>query len=320
VRELRIALVGCGDHARENLLPALLQLSGARLVALCDNADSSLAAAAHLAPEALRSKNYEKIIDPMFVDALIVAGPPQLHAACAARAIELGIHVLVEKPPSIDSDTLRTLAEAASARGLVAGVAHNLRHANAINYVTQILQGCDFGTITALSLTYSASGPLGPRWGIKDTFRAFLLSHAVHAFDMVAHLGGPIDSFAASRRSDQRLSCQLSCSLSFRSGGVGAILVGTGAANFQLNLFAAGSCGMSLHMDGLNSVLVWGGYGFGSREARLWKPRTLETGYRNAGYLNELEAFVQAVRGVGVYSPSFEDEINTYDWIERLYG
>jgi predicted dehydrogenase len=55
-----------------------------------------------------------------------VLTPPSAHAAVALEAIELGCHVLVEKPLAESADDARRIGAAARAKGVVATVEHTL--------------------------------------------------------------------------------------------------------------------------------------------------------------------------------------------------
>src|SRR3712207_6461134 len=66
------------------------------------------------------------LADPR-VGAVLVATPTAMHFEHAARALQAGKHVLVEKPMALDLSQSRQLVEDAERRGLSLSVFHNRR-------------------------------------------------------------------------------------------------------------------------------------------------------------------------------------------------
>lgn len=74
------------------------------------------------------------------IDAVVVATPPSSHAALAARAIEAGKHVLVEKPLATTTDEARLVVEAAEAAGLVLMPGHTMEHNAAVHKLRDVVR------------------------------------------------------------------------------------------------------------------------------------------------------------------------------------
>src|SRR6266849_3992950 len=97
---IRAALIGCGEHARDNVLPSILQLSDSRLIAVCDPVAANMERAANLIADANRYDDYRKLLKDERVECLVVVAHPQLHFEIGVVALSRGIHVFVEKPPA----------------------------------------------------------------------------------------------------------------------------------------------------------------------------------------------------------------------------
>jgi predicted dehydrogenase len=101
----RIAIAGLGEAGYEIHLPALAGLKGASVVGACAENPAHRARAQRQFKVPLFSD-----LDSMLVDArpdvLIIATPPDSHAALCLKAIEAGVDVICEKP------FVATLAEA----------------------------------------------------------------------------------------------------------------------------------------------------------------------------------------------------------------
>src|SRR4051794_21543684 len=97
---LKIGLIGCGEHSRENLVPSVWSLDAAQVVSVCDSDNSVAQMTAAKFSGARVELNFEAMINRRDVDAVIVAATPQIHYTAAMLAIQSGIHVFVEKPPT----------------------------------------------------------------------------------------------------------------------------------------------------------------------------------------------------------------------------
>jgi predicted dehydrogenase len=256
-------------------------------------------------------------------DAVIVAAPPQVHCEVAAMALKAGIHVFVEKPPTVTTEELRRLASLAAGSRLVTGVGHNLRHATASAQMQHVLRDPAFGRPVFMAIEYLASKPLGDRWGLRSPFRSFLLSHAVHALDLLVFQLGPVDSVNASSASGADGRMTLAVQLRFKGGAIGTVLATTCAPHFAVSMMAVGDRATVVRMGGLHEMHMIGFPGTGKHWGTCWTERTLDSGFGHAGYQQELDQFVGAVRGRMTMSPSFADEIAVYelmDEIERRVG
>ena len=84
---------------------------------------------AHAIPDALAFPGWEGLLAPgRRAQAAFVCTPDAVHAAPALRALELGYHLLLEKPLAASAEECRALASFPLARGQLAQVAHVLRY------------------------------------------------------------------------------------------------------------------------------------------------------------------------------------------------
>jgi predicted dehydrogenase len=118
--KLRLAVIGVGHlgqiHAR-----LLSQLEGVELVAVVDPSESARAAVAGELKIAGHAQHAPLLGQ---IDAAIIAAPSRLHHAVAIDLLKHGVHVLVEKPVTLNvGDADELIAEAAS-RQLTLQVGH----------------------------------------------------------------------------------------------------------------------------------------------------------------------------------------------------
>jgi predicted dehydrogenase len=315
---VRVGVVGCGEHASENLLPSLWMSPYADVVGVCDLDMRVAAAAAKKFPSAKAYDDFHALLDSGSVEAIIAAAPPQVHAEVAKESLMRGIHVFVEKPPTVTTEELSKLALLARQAGLVTGVGHNLRHALASRQLQRLIANKLFGLPICMDMRYFASKPLGDRWGLNSVLRSFLLSHANHALDLMVFQFGPAASVSAIATPGPQGSIAMASQIAFKSGAVGNLLLTTCAPHFSLSLTIVGERRTIAQMDRLSGLVEYGLAEDEKRWGRCWVDRTLDTGYEHAGYQHELDLFLNAVRGQGQMQPSFEDELAVYELMDEI--
>ena len=122
---LRVGIAGIGG------------ISGAHIRAWKGIAGAEIAAVTDIRPEMAEKgaaetgakiyRDYDAMLDGADLDAIDICLPTYLHADCAVRALDRGIHVLTEKPVSLRRDDVRRLYGAAKANDRRFMVAQVLR-------------------------------------------------------------------------------------------------------------------------------------------------------------------------------------------------
>lgn len=318
----KVLLVGCGEHSLENLIPSLAGINYIEVLGICDNDNQALSDAAHWFPKAKKiNKSILQSDDLEPYDAIVVAATPQVHVHVARIAIDARKPIFVEKPPAVLTSELEELATRAAERRVITCVGHNLRHSDAAVQFRNSILGAGFGRPVAMEMQYFASKPRGTRWGLESTLRSFLLSHANHAIDLLIYQMGEIRQVVAARASpDVDGGIAIAAQFVFQSGAVGNLLATSHAPHFTLSATVISDAGFIACMKGLNEVTLDGRHDMGKRWKNAWCPRTLETGFRYAGYQTELERFFIAIENQtldGVH-PSFSDEVAIYKAMDKI--
>lgn len=131
-KALKVGLIGAGHFGRYHAL----KLAAARRVTLVGLADPNPARAKEVAWEAgCPVKTVDELLAQ--VDAVIVAAPAEFHYEHAARALQAGRHVLVEKPIAATLEQADALIALARQAGLVLQVGHLERFSAAHGAVSQ---------------------------------------------------------------------------------------------------------------------------------------------------------------------------------------
>lgn len=129
MESVRIGVIGIGNMGSAHAMQIFQnEIEGMTLAAVCDINENRLEWAAQNFGEAVsRYREYKELLMNGSVDAVLIATPHKLHPQIAVEAFELGLHVLTEKPPGIDTIHAKQMNEAAKKSGKVFGIMFNQR-------------------------------------------------------------------------------------------------------------------------------------------------------------------------------------------------
>ena len=124
---LRIGVAGCGRVFERFHLPALKDSPLWQLSAVCDLDPDRQQWAARAAPVSAVFGSLDQMLDKVELDALLIAAPPEQQAALAAKAVDRGLHLLIEKPGGRNLADAEQIARVAAGSDRVLWVAFNRR-------------------------------------------------------------------------------------------------------------------------------------------------------------------------------------------------
>jgi len=140
----KIGIVGCGywgaKHAR-----VAMSIPNVSSVVLIDPNENSVNSLVRSFPALRHCQSLEDAC--RHIDAVIIATPPQTHAAVAMQALRAGKHVLVEKPMATSRDDARRLIEEADRRRLVLMVGHTFEFNPAVRELRNCIRHGQLGQI-----------------------------------------------------------------------------------------------------------------------------------------------------------------------------
>ena len=195
-----VAILGAGIG--EKHLAAYLRLPERFKVTYICDLNSNLAQVLASQVDATTSNSLDEVIANPSVDIVDICLPPPLHVPVALKALALGKHVILEKPIA---GSLRDADRLADAEAKSPGK---------VFPVFQYRYGRSFDAMAALELAGFLSRPLAaslethwnrssdyynnPWRGTWDhEFGGAVLSHAIHAHDLLTHAFGPVAEVSA---------------------------------------------------------------------------------------------------------------------------
>jgi predicted dehydrogenase len=125
---VNLAVIGCGNIVTSQHLPAILQNSSVRLVAVCDADPMRAATVREVSGCSYHTADYQRILADDAVEAVLVCTPPWVTPAITIDALHAGKDVLCEKPMATTVEEAERVAEAERRSGRLLQVGFTYRH------------------------------------------------------------------------------------------------------------------------------------------------------------------------------------------------
>jgi predicted dehydrogenase len=210
---MRFGLVGLGWATDAFHLPALARVANAEVVGGCDRDAGQLEAWKRKTGTA-GFESVEQLLEQAQPDVVIVATPPDSHAALCVQALEAGAHVFCEKPFVSNMEEADRVIAAADEAGRQVAVNHEYRQMPAFKAVHERIGSADTGRLVSCQMWQLMNLP---PWEEPVPWRAAmpnrtLFEGGVHLVDLLLSLFGELPEAVYARRSS-----------GFHEGGADAI-------------------------------------------------------------------------------------------------
>lgn len=196
----RVLVVGAGSIGERHI--RCLESTGRTQVSFVEINQAQRAAMAERHPLATAFGSLEQAIDHP-PDVAVVATPAPLHIEQATRLVDRGVHVLIEKPLSVNLTGIDSLAERVRQKNVIAGVAYVMRAQPALAGMQRAIASGRFGKPLQLVVVSGQSFPFY-RPAYRNTYYARHESGGGAVQDALTHmlnagqwLVGPIDRLVA---------------------------------------------------------------------------------------------------------------------------
>jgi predicted dehydrogenase len=130
---IRVGLAGFG-YWGPMFVRNFVGMDGVEVAWVCDRDAERRDAVGERYPDVPTIDDFDAALDRA-ADAVVVATPPRTHAALARRALERGMHVLVEKPMAMTGDEALALDALARSGNRTLMVGHILRYNPALQTI-----------------------------------------------------------------------------------------------------------------------------------------------------------------------------------------
>jgi predicted dehydrogenase len=145
MESIKLGVIGCG-YWGPNLIRNFVEISNSEVVIVSDLKEDRLAHIKASYPQVMVTKDYHDLFDQN-LDAVVVATPPATHYSFVKECLEHGLHVLVEKPITINSQHAEELIEISKKSDLVLMVGHTFEYNVAVHTLKNLIDSGELGQI-----------------------------------------------------------------------------------------------------------------------------------------------------------------------------
>jgi len=270
-RQARIGFVGAGWWATHNHIPLVAANPDAELAGVCRLGERELDQVKAAFGFRYATQDYDRMLAECELDGVVVTTPHQLHFEQAAKALEAGLHVMVEKPMTTSAASARELVALSRRAGREILVPLGWNFKPLVVRARELVEAGAIGAIQHVAMQMASpaealfSGEVYPgteahmfqppasTWADPDQYGGYGWGQFPHVLGAAFRIAGealePEAVFATSRPSRAGVDIYDACVIRF-TGGVNGVLSGAGTvpmnSRFQVDIRLFGSEGMLL--------------------------------------------------------------------------
>jgi len=125
--------------------------------------------------------------------AAIICTPPDSHRDICIELAGRGIHMLCEKPFSINAADAGTMIDAARRASVAITVSSKFRHMQDIIQARDLIRSGALGRVLKFSNTFSRRTPMAGRWNSDPSISGggVIIDNGTHSLDILSYFAGP---------------------------------------------------------------------------------------------------------------------------------
>lgn len=145
---MKVGVVGCG-YWGEKHVRVLASMPEVETVVAIDRDPAVLDRLTKAYPSVAVGHDFDEAL--RWLDAVVIATPPESHAALALRAIHADTHVFIEKPMTRSTAEADAIIAAAEERGVTVAVGHTFVHNSAVHKLIELVASGELGDLHHMS-------------------------------------------------------------------------------------------------------------------------------------------------------------------------
>jgi predicted dehydrogenase len=189
-KEVKVGFVGTGSIATAAHLPALKQIEGVEIAALCDASKERVEAAR----ERFGGRAYtdfHEMLEREKLEALFVCLPPDGHGEVELLAAGKGLHLVVEKPIAADIKQGLEIAKAIRRAGVISSVGYQMRYTPVAEAARAFLADKQVAMVAGTRWG-GVPGGADHWWRVMERSGGMFHEQATHNLDLIRYWVGEI--------------------------------------------------------------------------------------------------------------------------------
>jgi predicted dehydrogenase len=282
-------------------------------------ADTNPAAAAELAArlECPAFHSCAEMADGIELDAVLICTPPNNHPEICLYFLERKIHVLCEKPLSIDVASAQRMIQAARNSGVKMTMASKFRFVEDVTRAKNLVASGILGEIVMVENFFTSHVDMTNRWNSKPEISGggVLIDNGTHSVDLIRFFIGPLKEIhVVEGKRSQNLPVEETVHIFVRSeSGVLGTVDLSWSINKELESY--------LRIYGSEGTVSvgWKESKFLLSGSKSWK--VFGKGYNKVqAFRSQIENFAKSIRGEEILLLSLDDALASVQVIESAYA
>jgi predicted dehydrogenase len=313
--KIKFGLIGAGGIAQA-YAQAFERCASAELAAVADVREQAANAMASTFG-CLGFDSYQKMADEARLDAVVICTPPNTHPEISLFCLERKLHVLCEKPLSIDGASARRMLEAAQSAGVFLTMASKFRYVEDVVRAKQLVVSGVLGEVILFENAFTSRVEMSSRWNsdAEVSGGGVLIDNGTHSVDLMRYFLGPLSEVqVVEGKRSQELAVEETVHIFVRSlGGVmGSIDLSWSINKEQENY-------LSIYGSRGTVKVGWKQSKYRLSNERDWV--SLGQGYDKVqAFRSQLENFSRAVMGLEPLLVTADDALASVEVVEAAYA
>ena len=145
MNQIKIGVIGCG-YWGPNLIRNFSDIPDSKVIMVADLKKDRLRHIQNIYPAVATTENHRDFFTQN-LDAAVISTPPASHYSIAKECLEQGLHVMVEKPLTLNSVQAEELIELAEKHNLILMVGHTFEYNAAVRTLKGLMDRGELGKI-----------------------------------------------------------------------------------------------------------------------------------------------------------------------------
>jgi predicted dehydrogenase len=197
MKKLKVIIIGCGGRGSQYAHHMLTVPEKYEIVAIADPVEGRRKTMQQMCslPDEMLFHGWEDVLSvPKFADVVVICTVDNMHYAPAMKAIELGYHILLEKPVAPTPQECAEIALAAEEKGVSVLVCHVLRYSFFYKTLKKLLLKGVIGDVISVSAVegvgaiHQSHSFIRGNWHSEKESAPMLLAKSCHDMDILQWL------------------------------------------------------------------------------------------------------------------------------------